>query len=57
MKVFLGIDKIPPVLERSFKVATKLESELATDVGMENIPFSKTRESLENTDIYMQTGK
>ena len=32
MKNFLGIDKTPPVLERSLRAATKLKIELPTDV-------------------------
>ena len=32
MKDVLGVDETPPRLERSFKTATKLRSELPTDI-------------------------
>ena len=65
MKKSLGIDKTPPALERSFKVATKLKTELPTDLEMESIPLKelsslvedihiKTREASQNTDIDMR---
>ena len=38
MKNFLGVDKISPALEISFRDATKLKSELPTDLEMESIP-------------------
>ena len=38
MKIFLGINKAPPLLERSFQAATKLKGELPTDIEMESIP-------------------
>ena len=38
MKNFLGVDKTPPALERSFKAATKLKGDLPTDIEMESIP-------------------
>ena len=38
IKYFLGVDKTPPSLERSFKAATKLKDELSTDIEMESIP-------------------
>ena len=64
MKNFLGIDKIPPALERSFKAATKLKGELPTDIEMESIAVEelsslaedihvKTREASQNTDLDM----
>ena len=34
MKSFLGIDRTAPPLERSFKAATKLKTELPTDLEM-----------------------
>ena len=37
MKIFLGVDKTPPALERSFRAATKLKSELSTDLEIESI--------------------
>ena len=41
MKNFLGIDKTPPALEKSFKAATKLIRELPTDIERENIPLEE----------------
>ena len=38
MKKFLGVDKTPPALDRSFKAATKLIHELLIDIEMESIP-------------------
>ena len=38
IKTFLGVDKTPPSLERSFKAATKFKGELSTDIEMERIP-------------------
>ena len=37
MKIFLGVDKTPPALERSFRAATKVKSELPTDLEIESI--------------------
>ena len=65
MKTFLGVDKTPPSLERSFKVAAKLKGELPTDIEMEIIPpmeilslvediHVKTREASQNTDLDMR---
>ena len=65
MKIFLGIDKTPPALEKSFKTATKLIRELPTDLEMETIPLKelssltdnihvKTREASQNTNLDMQ---
>ena len=65
MKIVLGVDKTPPTLERSFKAASKLKSELPTDLEMESIPleellsllediYVKTREASQNTDLDMQ---
>ena len=62
MKNFLGVDKTPPALERSFKAATKLNRELPMDLEMESIPLmrlsslaedihAKTRETSQNTDL------
>ena len=64
MKNFLGIDT-PPVLERSLKAASKLKSELPTDLEMESISLKdlsslaeeihvKTREASQNTNLDMQ---
>ena len=41
MKNFLGVNKTPPALERSFKAATKLNRELPTDLEMESIPLEE----------------
>ena len=65
MKNFLGIDKTPPILERSLRAASKLKSELSTDLMMENKPLEdlsslieeihvKTREASQNTDLDMR---
>ena len=65
MKKFLGVDKTLPALERSFRTATKLKSELPTDLEMEIIPLEelsslvedihvKTREASQNTDLDMR---
>ena len=61
MKNFLGFDKTPPALERSFKPATRIKAELPTNIEMESIPLEelsslvedihvKTREASENTN-------
>ena len=65
MKSVLSLDKTPPALERSFKVATKLNRELPTDLEMESVPLMelsslaedidvKTREASQNTDLDMR---
>ena len=65
MKNFLGIDKTPPALEKSFKAATKLIHELPTDLEIEIIPLKdlsslvdgihiKIREASQNTDLDMR---
>ena len=65
MKNILGVDETPPALERSFKAATKLKSELPTYIEMESIPvmelstlaediYIKTREASQNTDFDMR---
>ena len=41
MKIVLVVDETPPLLERSFIAATKLKSELPTDIEMERIPLEK----------------
>ena len=64
-KNFLDVDKTPPALERSFRVATKLKGKLPTDLEMESIPLEelsslvkdihvKTRKALQNTDLDMR---
>ena len=65
MKIFLGVDKTPPALERSFKAPTNLKGELPTDIEMESIPLEelssladeihvKTREASQNTYLDMR---
>ena len=65
MKNFLGVDRTPSALERSFRAATKLKGKLPTDLEMVSIPLEKlsslveeihvkTREASENTDLDMQ---
>ena len=64
VKNFLGIDT-PPVLERSIRAASKLKSELPTDLQVDSIPLKelsslvqdihvKTREASQNTDLDMR---
>ena len=59
------IDRTPPALERSISAASKLKSELQTDLEMESIPLKelsplvedihvKTREASQNTDLDMR---
>ena len=59
------IDRTPPALERSISAASKLKSELQTDLELESIPLKelsplvedihvKTREASQNTDLDMQ---
>ena len=65
MKIFLGIDKTPPVLERFVKATNKLKAGLPTDLQMKSIPLKdlssliedihiKTREASQNTDLDMR---
>ena len=62
MKSFLGIETTLPSLERSISAASKLKSELPTDLQMESIPLkelsslveTKTREALQNTNLDRQ---
>ena len=64
-EIFLCIDRTAPALERSISAASKLKSELPTDLEMESIPrkqlsplveniYVKTREASQNTDLDMQ---
>ena len=53
MKKFLGVDKTPPALERSFKAATRLKGELPTDLEMESIPLKELSSLVE--DIHVKT--
>ena len=65
MKSVLGLDKTPPALEISISAASKLKSELPTDLQMESIPLNvlsslaedihaKTREASQNTRLHMR---
>ena len=64
MKSVLSLDETPLAFERSLKAATKLKSELTTDLQMESIPLEelsslaevhvKTREASQNTKIDMR---
>ena len=51
MKNVLGIDKTPPVLERSFKAATKLKGELPTDLQMETLPLEDLSSLVEDIHV------
>ena len=55
MKIFSGVNKTPPSLERSFKAATKLKGELPTDIEMESIPPMELLSLVE--DIHVKTQK
>ena len=63
MKSVLSLYETPSVLERSVKAASKLESQLSTDLQMESIPLKnlsslveeihvKTQEASQNTDLF-----
>ena len=65
MKSVLSLDETPSALERSISAASKIKSELPTDMQMESIPLKqrsplvenihvKTREASQNTDLDMQ---
>ena len=65
MKSVLSLDQTPSALERSISAATKLKSELPTDLEMESIPLKelsslaedihvKTREASQNTNLDMR---
>ena len=65
MKNVLGINTTPPSLERSISAASKLKSELPTDLQMESITLEelsslvdnmqfKTREASQNIDLDMR---
>ena len=64
MKSVLSLDETPSALERSISTASKLKSELPTDLQMESIPLKelsslvtdihvKTREASQNTYLDM----
>ena len=65
MKSLLSLDQTPSALERSINAATKLKSELPTDLEMESIPLNKlwslaehihvkTREASQQTSLDMR---
>ena len=65
MKNFLGIDRTPSLLERPLSAASKLKSDLPTDLEMESIPpiehlslveaiHVKTQEASQNTELDMR---
>ena len=65
MKNVLSLDDTPSAFERSLKTATKLKTELPTDLQMESIPLGelsslaanihiKTQEAPQNTDLDMR---
>lgn len=51
MKNFQGIHEAPPVIERSFKAATKLKVELLTDIEMEPVPLMEPSSLVENNHV------
>ena len=51
MKSFLGVDKTPPVLERSIKAAAKLKAGLTTDLEMESIPLEDLSTLVQNIHV------
>ena len=53
MKKFLGTDRTPPALEGSLSAASKLKSELPTDLEMESIPPMELLSLVE--DIHVKT--
>ena len=65
MKSVLSLDQTPSALERLISAATKLKSELPTDLQIESIPLrelsslvegihAKTREASQNTNLDMR---
>ena len=54
MKNFLGINTTSPSLERSISAATKLKSELPTDLQMESIPLTNLSSLAENIHVKKQ---
>ena len=55
MKSVLSLDETPSALERSVEPATKLKSELSTDLQMESIPLKELSSVAE--DIHVKTRK
>ena len=56
MKIFLGIDRTPPALERSLSAASKLKSELTTVLEMESIPLEEPLSLVEDIHAKTQEG-
>ena len=54
MKKFLGIDRMPPSLERSLSAASKLKSELPTDLEIESISLEEVSSLVEDINTKMQ---
>ena len=54
MKKFLGIDRMPPLLERSLSAASKLKSELPTDLEIESISLEEVSSLVEDINTKMQ---
>ena len=55
MKNFLSIDRTPSFARKSISAASKLKSELPTDLEMESIPPMELLSLVE--DIYVKTQK
>ena len=53
-KKFLGVDKTPPSLEKSFRAAIKFSRELPTDLEMKNIPLEELSSLVENIHVKRQ---
>ena len=53
MKSVLSLCETPSALERSVKAATKLKSELSTDLQIESIPLKELSSLVE--DIHIKT--
>ena len=56
MKNSLGVDT-PPVLERSFKAATKLKTDLLTDLEMESISLKELLSLAEDIHVTLRHEK
>ena len=54
IKKFLGIDRMPPSLERSLSAASKLKSELPTDLEIESISLEEVSSLVEDINTKMQ---
>ena len=54
MKNFLGVDRTPSALERSFRATTKLKGKLPTDLEMESIPLEKLSSLVEEIHVRLE---